>query len=98
MARSQGTSSGPFVTLNAGALCTSLIASELFGHERGSFTGATNRHHGVFEQAHKGTLFIDEIAATRSLFLALVSRGATRPTCSPPSRSDAGSSSTFTPA
>ena len=55
-------SSGPFVTLNAGALCTSLIASELFGHERGSFTGAANRHLGVFEQAHKGTLFIDEIA------------------------------------
>ncbi|MEI7511922.1 MAG: sigma-54 dependent transcriptional regulator [Candidatus Uhrbacteria bacterium] len=55
-------SSGPFVTLNAGALCASLIASELFGHERGSFTGAAARHHGVFEQAHKGTLFIDEIA------------------------------------
>lgn len=52
----------PFVALNAGALCTSLIASELFGHERGSFTGATNRHLGVFEQAQKGTLFIDEIA------------------------------------
>ena len=50
------------MTLNAGALCTSLMASELFGHERGSFTGATSRHHGVFEQAHKGTLFIDEIA------------------------------------
>jgi len=53
---------GPFVALNAGALPVTLIASELFGYERGAFTGATNRHRGAFEQAHGGTLFLDEIA------------------------------------
>ena len=54
--------SGPFVALNCAALAPSLIESELFGHERGSFTGAVNRHEGVFERAHGGTLFLDEIA------------------------------------
>jgi DNA-binding NtrC family response regulator len=55
-------SRGPYVSVNAGALPATLIASELFGHERGSFTGAASRHRGLFEQAHGGSLFMDEIA------------------------------------
>src|SRR6476469_498404 len=53
--------SGPFVTLNCAAVPGELIESELFGHEKGSFTGAASRHIGKFEQAHHGTLFLDEI-------------------------------------
>jgi len=52
---------GPFVTLNCAAVPQELIESELFGHEKGSFTGAGSRHTGKFEQAHRGTLFLDEI-------------------------------------
>src|SRR6476620_3545181 len=52
---------GPFVTLNCAAVPAELIESELFGHEKGSFTGAANRHVGKFEQAAGGTLFLDEI-------------------------------------
>jgi DNA-binding NtrC family response regulator len=52
---------GPFVTLNCAAVPGELIESELFGHEKGSFTGATGRHIGKFEQADQGTIFLDEI-------------------------------------
>jgi DNA-binding NtrC family response regulator len=52
---------GPFLAINCGALPAELIGSELFGHERGSFTGATRQHKGVFERASGGTLFLDEI-------------------------------------
>jgi two-component system, NtrC family, nitrogen regulation response regulator NtrX len=52
---------GPFVTLNCAAVPAELIESELFGHEKGSFTGAAARHIGRFEQAQHGTLFLDEI-------------------------------------
>jgi two-component system response regulator AtoC len=51
----------PFLPLNCGAISPTLIESELFGHERGSFTGAARRHQGYFERAHNGTLFLDEI-------------------------------------
>jgi len=52
---------GPFVAINCGAVPSELLASQLFGHERGSFTGAHTRHIGVFEQAAHGTLMLDEI-------------------------------------
>ncbi|MCB9617294.1 MAG: sigma 54-dependent Fis family transcriptional regulator [Sandaracinus sp.] len=52
---------GPFVALNAGGLPAGTIESELFGHEKGAFTGAMTRRRGVFEQADGGTLFLDEI-------------------------------------
>jgi two-component system, NtrC family, nitrogen regulation response regulator NtrX len=53
--------SGPFIALNCAAVPAELIESELFGHEKGSFTGAANRYVGKFEQAEHGTLFLDEI-------------------------------------
>ena len=52
---------GPFFTVNCGALTDTLLESELFGHERGSFTGAYRRKEGYFELAHRGTLFLDEL-------------------------------------
>jgi formate hydrogenlyase transcriptional activator len=51
----------PFVAVNCGALVPSLVASELFGHEVGAFTGAVKRYTGCFERAHGGTLFLDEV-------------------------------------
>ncbi|TVP46438.1 MAG: sigma-54-dependent Fis family transcriptional regulator [Gemmatimonadales bacterium] len=51
----------PFLPVNCGALTATLMESELFGHERGSFTGADRRHRGYFERADGGTLFLDEI-------------------------------------
>jgi len=54
-------SAGPFVTLNCAAVPAELIESELFGHEKGSFTGSSGRHIGKFEQADQGTIFLDEI-------------------------------------
>lgn len=51
----------PFVTVDGGALTPSLVLSELFGHEKGAFTGADRRHPGAFERGHGGTVFLDEI-------------------------------------
>jgi DNA-binding NtrC family response regulator len=56
-----GRRSRPFVTVNCGAIPENLVESILFGHEKGAFTGATERHTGKFVEAHTGTLFLDEI-------------------------------------
>ncbi|MEJ7597222.1 MAG: sigma 54-interacting transcriptional regulator [Kofleriaceae bacterium] len=70
--------SGPFVTLDCGSLPPTLIGSELFGHERGAFTGADRTHVGAFEAAHGGTLFLDEIGelqpAIQSTLLGVLER------------------------
>jgi DNA-binding NtrC family response regulator len=59
--RGSGRRAGPFVTINCGALPRELLASELFGHERGAFTGALERKRGLVTEAAGGTLFLDEI-------------------------------------
>ncbi len=58
----------PFIAVNCGALSETLLESELFGHARGSFTGAQASHRGMFENANGGTLFLDEISETSSAF------------------------------
>ena len=76
-------SAGPFVPVNCAAIPSELIESELFGHEKGSFTGAYERRIGHFEAAHGGTLFLDEIgdmplAAQAKVLRALETREITR--------------------
>ncbi|WP_136808232.1 sigma-54-dependent transcriptional regulator [Desulfosediminicola flagellatus] len=70
---------GPFIKLNCAALHENLLESELFGHEAGSFTGATSRRKGRFELAHKGTLFLDEIGdmsiSTQTKILRILQEG-----------------------
>lgn len=58
----------PFMPLNCGALSETLLESELFGYEKGAFTGASADHPGLFEAAHGGTLFLDEISETKPAF------------------------------
>jgi two-component system response regulator HydG len=65
---------GPFVSFNAAALSETLADSQLFGHEKGAFTGATHRTRGKFELAHTGTLFIDEIADMSAVAQAKILR------------------------
>ena len=55
---------GPFVGVNCGAISPNLVESELFGHEKGAFTGAERRREGTFELARRGTLFLDEVTET----------------------------------
>ena len=61
-------SSAPFVVINCGALTETLLESELFGHERGAFTGAVGSRKGLFESAARGTVFLDEISETSLTF------------------------------
>jgi len=72
-------SSGPFIALNMAAIPRDLVESELFGHEKGAFTGANQQRKGRFEQANEGTLFLDEIgdmpAETQSRLLRVLSDG-----------------------
>ncbi len=63
---------GAFLAVNCGALSANLIESELFGHERGSFTGADRMHKGYFERAHGGTLFLDEITEATDIQVRLL--------------------------
>ncbi len=73
---------GPFVAVNCSAIPETLLESEIFGHERGAFTGALERRLGCFELAHGGTLFLDEIAemspATQAKFLRILQDGVVR--------------------
>jgi two-component system response regulator AtoC len=63
---------GPFLPVNCGALSLNLVESELFGHERGSFTGADRMHKGYFERANGGTLFLDEITESVGIQVRLL--------------------------
>ena len=65
---------GPFFSVNCAALAENLLESELFGHERGAFTGATETKKGIFEVANNGTLFLDEISETGPSFQARLLR------------------------
>jgi two-component system response regulator HydG len=75
--------SGPFVSINCAALPENLLESELFGHVKGAFTGATARRDGLFSDAHLGTLFLDEIGemtqALQAKLLHVLERGSVRP-------------------
>jgi DNA-binding NtrC family response regulator len=75
-------SHGPFVAVNCAAIPETLLESEIFGHEKGAFTGALDRRAGCFELAHEGTILLDEIAemnaATQAKFLRILQDGVVR--------------------
>jgi two-component system response regulator HydG len=65
---------GPLVVVNCAAITESLLESELFGHEKGAFTGADRRRNGRFQQADNGTIFLDEIGETSAVMQAKLLR------------------------
>jgi DNA-binding NtrC family response regulator len=83
-------SAEPFLALNCGEITESLLESELFGHERGAFTGAERAHHGLFEEAGAGTIMLDEIgeigARLQVVLLRVLEAGEIRPVGSASSR------------
>src|SRR5262249_37945561 len=84
--RHSARSAYPFIAVNCGALTETLMESELFGHLRGSFTAATAAHRGLFEEAHGGTIFLDEIGETSLAFqvklLRVLQEGEIKPVAS----------------
>jgi Nif-specific regulatory protein len=66
--------SGPFVEVNCAAMPDTLVESELFGHERGAYTGAVQKRHGRFEEAHGGTILLDEVGELSPLAQAKLLR------------------------
>ena len=85
-------SAGPFIAVNCGAITETLLESELFGHARGAFTGATQDRPGLFEAAHSGTLLLDEIGEVSAGMQVKLLRALRNASCAAWARTRAGAS------